>query len=113
MKITMLLAVLAASLSAESICGKKFTTPEGHEVVIACVNWPAMAKFMPVPAGTPARTQVWVYAKSGTAMRVLPAGKVDPVFGDLNRAADGSIVGKIEYDGIDHTELPDVQVLSK
>ena len=111
MKLIALAALAAALLPAQSICGRKMTLSGGARVEVACVDWPALAKFMPVPPDTRPQAQVWVYATAGAAVRVSVDGVVK--FGDLaDHPPTGDRVAMVAFDEFAHETL-EVVVLDK
>ena len=110
MRMIALAALAAALLPAQSICGRKMTLSGGARVEVACVDWPALAKWFPVPPGTRPQIQVWVRASDGVAVRVIVDGVVK--FADLSADANGGKVGMVPFDEFDHETL-EVAVLDK
>lgn len=76
MKLIALAALAAATMMGETICGRQVTLSGGAKVEVACVDWPALAKWIPVPPGTRPQVQVWVRATAGVAVRVTVDGVV-------------------------------------
>ena len=109
MKTSILLAVAVLAASAETVCDKKWSTPETHQVHAVCVDFQSLAQWMPVPPGTKPQTQIFMTVKWGDAVRVKLRGEVK--FSDVNKMPDGSLSAAVSFDGIDHEELPEITIL--
>lgn len=111
-KTLLILAALAGTLSAETICGKRFSTADTDLVHVGCIDYSALAALgVPIPPSTPkTATQVLIHAKSGAAVRVVVDGEVQ--FADLLRDAYGRLVSLVIFAGSDHQDVT-VEVLDK
>lgn len=110
MKKIMLLAALAAGLKAESICGKKYSTPDA-DIQIICVDWPKLAALgLPIPPVLVAQTQVFVYPRTveGRAVEITLGEETQVTRIILSQA--GPMAGWA-FDGIEYETLPEVFIL--
>jgi hypothetical protein len=104
-----------SSLFAESICDKTYynVTPEIDKVVVACVDFAAIARMapgFPLPPGRYQQTQLWVSPKYGRAVEGT-ASNGQYLVQPIRKAADGSLVVLLSFDGIDFDTLPILEVL--
>lgn len=110
MKLFLLCFLVTATAYADTICGQKASTPETESIEIACLDWPKLSAFFPVPTGTPAQTQVLIFPKFGDAVRVNLAGVVK--FVDVAKDSGGRLVARVDFAGIEFVKMPEVKVLS-
>ena len=109
MKKVLLLAALCVAAKAESICGRKYTTPDA-EIQIICVPWGKLAALgLPMEAGKKDQTQVFVYPRvEGRAVEIT-LGEETQVTRIIPSQA-GPVAGWA-FDGTDYETLPEVFVL--
>ena len=111
MKKLFLAAIAAASMNAESICGKTVTTAEGITMQIACIDYDALRKVgVPIPPGLSAVTQVYIDVENGLGAAGVLSGQERIEF--ARKQNDGVRRAILVFDGIDHQELPVVEIVS-
>lgn len=107
MKSALILAAIAASLSAESICGKRYTT-DGFKVEVYCMDLSPLAQYLPATASTALRqTQVFIESTRGAAVKVALGEQTQ--LGELRNV--GPLKALVSFEGIGHTELPKITLL--
>ncbi len=94
----LLIALLAISAYGESICGKRFSTPDTAIIEISCF------KDLDI-------TQVRIIAKYGAAVEAILG--IQYRLGKIIQVFDGSSRAIIDFYGVDHQELPTVNVLMR
>ena len=111
MKKLLMIAALSAALNADTICGKKATTADGHKLSIGCVDFGLMKDWLVIPPGTALQqTQVFVESpREGAAVRVKLGAQSQ--IGELRRQRDGSLKALVTFEGTEFTELPEVELL--
>ena len=109
MKLTTAFLMCAAALSADSICGKRGLLPNGMEYTVACVDWPLLAKYTPMPVPNVPQTQIFVTAPTGAAVRFRFPDQSQ--VHELRRMANGQLVCAGVFDGIEHQEMPEITLL--
>lgn len=109
MKKILLMAALAVAAKAESICGKKYSTPDA-DIQIICVDWPKLAALgLPIPPVLVAQTQVFIYPRVEGRWAEITLGG-DVAAARIIPSQAGPVAGW-SFDGVDFQELPEVYIL--
>jgi len=110
------LTLLAAACwgQEKSICGDQPTTSQTTLVHVACIDYDAMAKYIPFITQKGLATQVLIHAKTGAAVRITLMGKDGPVtkWENIMRDSWGRFVSMIQFEG-QYTEIIEIVVYAK
>lgn len=97
---TLILALAALAAQAETICGAKPTHPHVSYAEVACVDFDALAKHVPLFAGRGQQTQVLIHAKTGEVVAVTVDGKTK--YQRIVIDQWGRRVALVSFEGISH-----------
>lgn len=111
MKKLVLAAIAAGCMNAETICGKTVTTAEGVTMQIICVDWDALRKVgLPIPPSQGPVTQVYIDVEAGLGAAAVLGGQERIDFARTQN--DGKRRAILVFDGIDHEQLPVVEIVT-
>jgi len=110
------LALLGAACWAQGkpICGDQPTTPHTTLVQVSCIDYDALAKYIPFITQRGMATKVLIHAKTGTVVRVTLMGKDGPVtkYEPIIRDSWNRFVAMIQFEGL-YTEIVEIVVYAK
>lgn len=107
---TLILALAALAAQAETICGAKPTHPHVSYAEVACVDFDALAKHVPLFAGRGQHTQVLIHAKTGEVVAVTVDGKTK--YQRIVIDQWGRRVALVSFEGMKH-ESVSISVLAE